>query len=538
MNTTEERKKIFIIDDEEHNLKYFKRILSKEFTVITENDSRDCLPIIKSVKPDIILLDVHMPVISGFELCKLIVNDEVTRNIPVIFVSSLRTSEHVKIGLEAGAVDFISRPINKVELFARIKTHLTIGQLQKDLAHANNKLNSSLTKKVDELKEEKWLSERSRAALHESENRFKVIFQGTPEAIIIVSLESGEIIDVNPAGCELSGYSFDELVGMDQTKLLQPSTETIQENYFQSRKNVASGSTVRMSLNTLIRKSGKNIPVQNSSKTILIEGELYIFGVIFDLSARRNMENDLLKAKEEAEEFSRIKGFFLANMSHELRTPLVGMLGFSNILEEELEDKHLKNMAHSITSSGKRLLNTLKVLLDYSVLENLKSQPNWELVDLNKIVCKVVDSFRDSYNERGLEVTTKYDEKHISIYADEYFMTEVISQILNNAIIYTHHGSINIMLETEQINNINYAIISIKDTGIGIGEDKLNSIFEDFRQGSEGYSRDYEGLGIGLALVKNIVDLHSGKITVQSKENEGSLFQIKLEIKNGNLTKR
>jgi len=538
MNTTEERKKIFIIDDEEHNLKYFKRILSKEFTVITENDSRDCLPIIKSVKPDIILLDVHMPVISGFELCKLIVNDEVTRNIPVIFVSSLRTSEHVKIGLEAGAVDFISRPINKVELFARIKTHLTIGQLQKDLAHANNKLNSSLTKKVDELKEEKWLSERSRAALHESENRFKVIFQGTPEAIIIVSLESGEIIDVNPAGCELSGYSFDELVGMDQTKLLQPSTETIQENYFQSRKNVASGSNVRMSLNTLIRKSGKNIPVQNSSKTILIEGELYIFGVIFDLSARRNMENDLLKAKEEAEEFSRIKGFFLANMSHELRTPLVGMLGFSNILEEELEDKHLKNMAHSITSSGKRLLNTLKVLLDYSVLENLKSQPNWELVDLNKIVCKIVDSFRDSYIERGLEVTTKYDEKHISIYADEYFMTEVISQILNNAIIYTHHGSINIMLETEQINNINYAIISIKDTGIGIGKDKLNSIFEDFRQGSEGYSRDYEGLGMGLALVKNIVDLHSGKITVQSKENEGSLFQIKLEIKNGNLTKR
>ena len=538
MNTTEERKKIFIIDDEEHNLKYFKRILSKEFTVITENDSRDCLPIIKSVKPDIILLDVHMPVISGFELCKLIVNDEVTRNIPVIFVSSLRTSEHVKIGLEAGAVDFISRPINKVELFARIKTHLTIGQLQKDLAHANNKLNSSLTKKVDELKEEKWLSERSRAALHESENRFKVIFQGTPEAIIIVSLESGEIIDVNPAGCELSGYSFDELVGMDQTKLLQPSTETIQENYFQSRKNVASGSNVRMSLNTLIRKSGKNIPVQNSSKTILIEGELYIFGVIFDLSARRNMENDLLKAKEEAEEFSRIKGFFLANMSHELRTPLVGMLGFSNILEEELEDKHLKNMAHSITSSGKRLLNTLKVLLDYSVLENLKSQPNWELVDLNKIICKVVDSYRDSFNDSGLEVTTNCNEKDIFISADEYFMTEVISQILNNAIIYTHHGSINIMLETEQINNINYAIISIKDTGIGIGKDKLNSIFEDFRQGSEGYSRDYEGLGMGLALVKNIVDLHSGKITVQSKENEGSLFQIKLEIKNGNLTKR
>ncbi len=475
-----------------------------------------------------------MPVINGFELCKLIVDDDLTKNIPVIFVSSLRTPEHVKMGLEAGAVDFIARPINKVETFARIKTHLTIGELQRDLAIANSKLKLSLTTKVDELNEEKSLNERSRAALLESENRFQSIFQSSPEAIILVSLESGEIIDSNPAGCFLFGYSLDELIGMNQTVLLQPSKETIQKNYFQSQENGEHEFSVRMSLNTLIRKDGNKIPVQNSSKTILIEGELYIFALIYDLRARQKVESELQLAKEQAEELSRIKGLFLANMSHELRTPLVGMLGFSSILEEEIKDEHLKHMANSITSSGKRLLNTLKVLLDYSVLENLKPKPNWKRIDLNKIIYKVVDSYSDLYgdlyNDRGLEVTTQCNEKNICIYADEYFITEVVSQLLKNAITYTKNGSISVALETETVNNLKYAVISIKDTGIGINKEKLNSIFEDFRQGSEGYSRDYEGLGLGLALVKNIVDLHKGEITVKSKENEGSLFKIKFEI--------
>ena len=125
----------------------------------------------------------------------------------------------------------------------------------------------------------------------------------------------------------------------------------------------------------------------------------------------------------------------------------------------------------------------------------------------------------------------------IVITADKTSITEAISQLFNNAIVYTQYGSITIGLKTEKIEDTNYAIISIEDTGVGISEEKLNSIFEDFRQGSEGYSRAYEGLGLGLALVKNIIDLHSGEITVESKVNEGSLFKIKLEIKTENLKK-
>ncbi|MCF6269431.1 MAG: ATP-binding protein [Melioribacteraceae bacterium] len=535
--TEEERKKIFIVDDEEVNLKYFKRVLSKKYEVILENDSRDCLSKIKDVKPDIILLDVNMPEINGFELCKLIMNDKEIKNIPVIFVSSLRTPEHVKQGLEIGAVDFIARPINEVETFARIKTHLTIGQLQKELTLANSKLNVSLSKKTDELEDEKTDKQKISNALVESENRFQQIFKSAPEAIIIVNVDSGEIIDVNSAGCELFGYTYEELIGLNPSEFLIPSKETIKKNYFKIKENNTSSTNIRMSLNTLIRKDGEIISVQNSSKTILIEGELYIFSSIYDLRARHEVEMELQQAKEKAEELSRIKGFFLENMSHELRTPLVGILGFSGLLEEELEDESLKEMAVAITTSGKRLLNTLKVLLEYSVLEGQENKHNWKAVNLNEIVADVVESYSASYKDRGLDVIIKCEEDEIFITADEYFMTEVIAQLLNNAITYTHFGSITITLETEKTENRKFVIISIKDTGIGISEEKLSSIFDDFRQASEGYSRQYEGLGLGLTLVKNITDLHNGEITVQSKENEGSLFKLKLELEKESLIK-
>ena len=538
MKSPEKQSKIFIVDDEELNLKYLKRILTDEYDVLTTTNSGDCLPSIKEFGADIILLDVHMPVVNGFELCKLILDDDETKNIPVIFISSLRTPEHVKIGLEVGAVDFIARPINKVETFARIKTHLTIGKLQNDLATANSKLNSLLEKKTKEFNKEKTLKEKSNEALLESENRFKTIFLSTPEAIIITNLESGEIIDVNPACSKLSGYSYNELIGMNQSDLLQVSDESINEDYFQAHKNLEVDSDVSMSLNILLSKSGEKFPVQNSSKTILMEGEHYIFAVIFNLSAQRKFEKQLEKAKNDAEEFSRIKGVFLANMSHELRTPLVGILGFSNILEEEIKDNALKYMAHSITTSGERLLNTLKVILDYSDLENFRKNPNWGKINLNKIIDSAIESYSDYYKKRGLEIIKNYDQENdFLINADQNSMTEAISQLLKNAITYTQYGTITIGLKTETEKNVKYVIISLEDTGIGISEEKLNSIFEDFRQGSEGYSRSYEGLGLGLTLVKNIVDLHSGEITVVSKENEGSQFIIKLEMKTENLKK-
>ncbi len=534
MEGNSKKHKVFIADDEEINLKYFNRFLSTEYEVSVTLSCLDGLELVKSFNPDIILLDVHMPGINGFDFCTKLKLDKRTKDIPVIFVSSLADPQHIKTGLKVGAIDFISKPINKTETLARIKTHIAMGQVKRELAQSNKVLDKSLQKSEKRLNFEKNNSKKITARLAESENRFQLVFDSTPEAIIIVSADSGEIIDINPAGCELFGYLHDDIIGLNQNKLLKPSEEIITQNYFETKKNNIKGSDIRMFQNILIRKSGEELPVQNSSRTILIEGELYIFSIIINLSARKKMEQKLLEAKERAEELSKLKSFFIANISHELRTPLVGILGFSKLLEVELTEDYLKQMASAITTSGDRLLNTLKVLLEYSILESSNKNKKWEKVNINNIVNDVVSSYKKSFEERGLKVTVNYEVANLLITADEYFITEVVSQLLNNAITFTHYGSITITLKTKIVNNINYAVLQVKDTGIGISENKLNSIFEDFRQASEGYSREYEGLGLGLALVKKIVDLHGGEITVSSKENEGSLFELTLEVEKEN----
>jgi len=475
-----------------------------------------------------------MPRINGFEFCEQIMADNETNNIPTIFVSSLTNPEHVERGLSIGAVDFISKPISKIETLARIKNHLRTSQLKHDLANTNEKLNKLLESKSYILDEEIIQKERINARLSESEKRFELLFEAAPTAMVMVSVDSGEIIDANIACSNLTGYSHEELIGINQNDLLQPSEEKISENYFQTKESISNLLNVRMALNTLIKKDGTKIPVQNSSKTILSENELYIFSTIFDLSARINMENELESSKNKAEELNRLKGFFLSNISHELRTPLVGILGFSQLLEEELVDVSLKNMAKAITTSGNRLLNTLQVLLQYSMLETNKQIISWNRINLNSTICEVVANSRNDFEAKNLIINTILPQKYVYIEADQSFISEVFSQLFNNAIAYTNTGSITLTLETKNISDKFYALFSIEDTGIGISEEKLYSIFDDFRQGSEGYTRDYDGLGLGLALVKKIVGLHSGEITVRSKLNEGSLFILTLELKKEN----
>jgi PAS domain S-box-containing protein len=476
-----------------------------------------------------------MPRINGFEICKLLMADEATREIPIIFISSITKAEHIETGLSLGAVDFISKPISKVETLARIKNHLKNNQFKKDLAIANEKLNILLEKNSTKLVEEKSHSKRMNAQLSESEKRFELLFQAAPTAIVMVSVDSGEIVDANNSCCKLAGYEYFELIGLNQNELLQPSEEKISENYFQTKVSPDEKLNVRMSLNTLIQQNGTAIPVQNSSKTVLVDNELYIFSTIFDLRPRLKMENELRLEKNRAEEMSRLKGFFLANISHELRTPLVGILGFSQLLKDELKQEHLIQMAQAITTSGKRLMNTLSVLLEYSTVESGEKEACWSNVNLNNVIQDVIEENRVDFETKNLKVVSNLPAEDLFIDADQSFINEVVSQLLSNAIKYTNLGEITLTLKRKSINDKDFASLTVQDTGIGISDKKFNYIFDDFRQGSEGYTREHDGLGLGLALVKKIVGLHNGNITVQSEVNKGSLFSLTLELKKENL---
>ncbi len=223
---------------------------------------------------------------------------------------------------------------------------------------------------------------------------------------------------------------------------------------------------------------------------------------------------------------NRLKTNFLANMSHELRTPLIGILGYAELLAGELKDKDLIEMAKAIGTSGERLNSTLNNILNISKIESERQQNNFKMYDLIKIVKGQINLFKAAAEGKNLLLTLETEEEKLDAFVDENMFISIINNLLNNAIKYTEIGAIILNAKREK----EYAIINVTDTGIGIAEDSHEIIFDPFRQASEGYSRSFEGTGLGLTLVKKYMDFMNGTIILKSEPGNGSTFIIKLPI--------
>ncbi|MCH7826475.1 MAG: response regulator [Bacteroidetes bacterium] len=241
--------------------------------------------------------------------------------------------------------------------------------------------------------------------------------------------------------------------------------------------------------------------------------------------------NEKLKtAKEKAEEINRLKSNFLANMSHELRTPLVGILGFAEIIEEEIEDPELKKLTGFILEDQQRLLNTVDSILDLSVIEANKKEVNYEPVNLVEKANNTFIRYKKAADKKNLDLSVSIKKQPDPIKADRKLLAQVLNNLVDNAIKFTKQGEVKIVIDEKEINDIKYGVVRIIDSGIGIPQDCINFIFEEFRQLSEGLSRNFEGVGLGLTITKNFVELMNGRIEVKSKVNKGSEFCVMFPV--------
>jgi CheY-like chemotaxis protein len=235
------------------------------------------------------------------------------------------------------------------------------------------------------------------------------------------------------------------------------------------------------------------------------------------------MMTELVEAKEKAEEMNEIKSNFLANMSHELRTPLHGILGFAQILSEEINDDELQKMANVIYKSGNRLLDTLNLLLNFSKAETSKIETVFSDVIIKNLFDETVELFKPFAESKGLSITAEISNDNIILHSDERLLREILNNLINNAIKFTENGVIFLSGTSDESNNL---VIKIKDTGIGIPQNKHELIFQEFRQESEGLSRNFEGTGLGLTLTKRYVEILGGSISIESEVGIGTLFSI------------
>lgn len=241
---------------------------------------------------------------------------------------------------------------------------------------------------------------------------------------------------------------------------------------------------------------------------------------------RKQTEEELIKAKEKAEEMNKLKSYFLSNMSHELRTPLISVLGFAEFLQSELTNPEHIEMASQIMEGGKRLNQTLNSLLEFSKLEAESETAPLMPHNLADEVLKSVEPFKTAAKKKGIHLEAKIVDDKLSANINSELFQKALFHLITNAIKFTKAGSITVELSLAYDENKHWAVVKVIDTGIGIPEKLYDKLFAGFRQASEGFSRYYEGVGLGLPLTNKIVNLLNGKISVKSKVGKGSEFSI------------
>ncbi len=335
---------------------------------------------------------------------------------------------------------------------------------------------------------------------------------------MILSVDKdGKILEANKKVFDTYGYSTSELLRMELLDLSYDRKKDV-ELIFSSINNPEG---VLFETNHK-RKNGTIIPVEISAKLIKQGDEEILLAIIRDNTERKKLELDLILAKDKAEEMNRLKTVFLSNMSHELNTPMSGIIGFSELLLSEMEDKNHREMAKIIYKSGKRLNDTLNSILDLSKIESQKLDLKFSSVDLVTLLQECKYAFSDAVTRKGIKLNTSFDQQKIIINSDGSIMYKVLCNIIDNSIKYTNQGEISIQVSETDDN----AIIKVEDTGIGIPQESIDQIFEPFRQGSEGLSRRYEGMGLGLTITKKYIELLGGKISIESEQGKGTTITI------------
>lgn len=364
--------------------------------------------------------------------------------------------------------------------------------------------------------------------LKESEARFKNYIESSPYGVFVVD-ETGKYIDVNTAGTELTGYTREEFENLSIHDFILPEEEEYALNAF--RQMIQENKP--MNIDTQYKR--KDGELRHWDVNAIRIGSNRFLGFSHDITERKKNEQELLLAKTRAEESDRLKSAFLATVSHELRTPLNHILGFSDLIPELTKESEVIEFSNYINKSGMYLMEIIEDIFNLAMIEQkqIKIRKNEVFIrdiflDLKK---QLQEALADSNKTDVIDLEFSIDKELVTqkVITDKPKIIQAVSNILKNAVKYTHQGTISLKIELQ---NENLLRISVTDTGIGIPADKLDIIFDFFRQGDDSHTREYGGVGIGLALARKIADALEGRIEVSTQVGKGSVFVFNVPVSN------
>ncbi|MAZ89372.1 MAG: hypothetical protein CL693_17210 [Cellvibrionaceae bacterium] len=365
-----------------------------------------------------------------------------------------------------------------------------------------------------------------------NEAKFQGLLESTPDSVVITN-EDGTIAFINNQAETVFGYSNEEVVGQ-KVELLIP--ENFRENHPRLRqdytlypKQRSMGTGVELAALT---RSGKEIPVEISLSPMQTDGGVLVTAAIRDITDRKNLENELIQAKEKAEQATRAKGDFLANMSHEIRTPMNAIIGMSNLaLETDLNPRQL-NYIEKVNRSAESLLGIINDMLDFSKIDAGKLQIENVSFCLEDVFSNLANVVGLKAEEKGLELLFDLDpDVPLNLVGDPLRLGQVLLNLGSNAVKFTSSGEV--VISVEKIEGNGEAVVlefHVRDSGIGIEEEKRETLFESFSQADTSTTRQFGGTGLGLTISKKLAELMGGSIRCESVVGQGSIFSFSAEF--------
>ncbi|MEO5363717.1 MAG: response regulator [Magnetococcus sp. DMHC-8] len=483
-----EKPSLLIVDDYPGNVLAIKTILRDEYTLFTAANGLDALHIARTEPVDMILLDVAMPDMDGFEVCRHLKSAPTTQDIPVIFITALDGVLDEQRGLEVGAIDYITKPFSRAIVVARVRNHL------------------------ERLRLNRW-------------NQW--ILNAVGEGLYGLDL-NGNITFINPIAARMLGWDGGDLLGQSHRIFHHsPDDTTYPCHNCSLHTALIDGNAYREEQSTFWRRDGSQFMVEYTVSPIHEHGKFKGVVVVFrDITERIRMADALRFSREKAEAASHAKSEFLANMSHEIRTPMNAIIGLSDLaLGIHLPDR-ARDYLTKIASSSRLLLRIINDILDFSKIEAGKMALEPVSFNLSDLFDNLGNMFRESASEKGIELNMSVIHAVPPLLiGDDTRLQQVLLNLISNAVKFTENGEIDVRaVPIDRSDDQVRMAFSVRDTGIGLDPEHISHLFDPFTQADGSITRRFGGTGLGLHICKRLVVMMGGMIDVESTPGKGSIF--------------
>lgn len=384
----------------------------------------------------------------------------------------------------------------------------------------------------DELLLIKKLYKQAKEEAEEKEKLFRLVAENTKD-LILLHQPNGDIVFASPSVENLLGYKVVDLFSLALSDLIHEGDwANLRKNFRWATENEKNIDNVEFRAK---RKDGTHFWVESSIKPIYDdEGKLTQFQTISrDITKRKEDEKLILEAKKKAEEANAAKSEFLSTMSHEIRTPMNAVIGLSHLLMQENPRPDQLNSLRTLHFSAENLLSLINDILDYSKIEAGKISLENREYNLYELVDGIHQTFQPKASDKDVVFRLQWDRQiPRRIIGDQVRLSQILNNLISNALKFTEKGRVVLQIDLlEQMEEEVKLYFAVKDTGIGIPEEKQEAIFSRFSQAAESTTRRFGGTGLGLAITKNLLELQGSQIQLRSAEGEGSCFFFEISFK-------